>query len=65
MSYPTPEQLRKHAQHARQMAEEYRAEGNHKMADRRDEDADWYEILCAREEWRLECERAQHHKEAA
>lgn len=65
MSYPTPEALRAHAKHARQMADEYRAEGNHKMADRRDEDADWYEILCAREEWRIECERAEHHTEAA
>ncbi|RVP13114.1 hypothetical protein CN085_19575 [Sinorhizobium meliloti] len=65
MPYPTPEQLRAHAKHARQMADEYRTEGNHKMADRRDEDANWYEILCAREEWRIECERAEHHTEAA
>jgi len=65
MSYPTPDQLRAHAKHARQMAEEYRSAGNHKMADRRDEDADWYEILCAREEWRIECERAERHTEAA
>ncbi|MFQ6183616.1 hypothetical protein ACLMJV_16935 [Sinorhizobium meliloti] len=65
MSYPTPDQLRAHAKHARQMAGEYRSEGNHKMADRRDEDANWYEILCAREEWRIECERAEHHTEAA
>ncbi|RVQ10040.1 hypothetical protein [Sinorhizobium meliloti] len=65
MSYPTPDKLRAHAKHARQMADEYRSEGNHKMADRRDEDANWYEILCAREEWRIECERAEHHTEAA
>lgn len=65
MSYPTPEQWRAHAAHARKMADEYRQAGNHKMADRRDDDADWYEELCAREEWRIECEREAQHPEAA
>ena len=65
MPYPTPDQLRDHAQHARSMAESYRQEGNHKMADRREADADFYEDICAREEWRIECERAEHHTEAA
>lgn len=41
--FPTPEQLRAHAAHARQMAAEYRAEGNTAMADRRLSDAEFYE----------------------
>lgn len=65
MSYPTPDKLRAHAKHARQMADEYRSERNHKMAARREADADFYEEICAREEWRIECERAEQHQEAA
>lgn len=53
MSYPTPEALRRHAEHASAMADEYRREGNIVKADQRDEDATWYEIMAYREEWRL------------
>ena len=52
--YPTIEQLRQHEQHALKMAEEYRSEGNHEMADRREEDARYYDFLARREEWRIE-----------
>lgn len=53
MSYPTPDQLRAHAQHARLMSEAYRLEGNSKRADERDADADHYELKAWQEEWRL------------
>jgi len=65
MSYPTAEQLKGHEAHARKMAAEYRAEGNDRMADRRDEDADFYSILAQREELRLQRIMAENHKEAA
>lgn len=54
MSYPTVTQLRQHEQHALKMAAEYRSENNHEMADRREEDARYYDFLARREEWRLE-----------
>jgi hypothetical protein len=64
MSYPTPEALRRHAEHASAMADEYRREGNIVKADQRDEDARWYLILAEREEIRMERRNTQH-KEAA
>lgn len=51
--YPTPEQFRQHAAHARQMAFDYLAEGNTVKADQRNDDADFYEDCAYREEWRL------------
>jgi len=61
--YPTIEQLRQHEQHALKMAAEYRTEGNEAMADRREEDASYYDFLARREEWRLE--HTNPKKEAA
>lgn len=63
MSYPTIEQLRAFEQHARSMSDAYLAEGNEAKANQRDEDADWYDLLARREEWRLE--RINLKKEAA
>jgi len=54
MSYPTPEQFRQHAAHARQMAFEYLAEGNTVKADQRNDDADFYEDRAYLEECRIE-----------
>lgn len=51
--FPTPEQLRAHAAHARQMSNEYRAEGNTAMADRRLSDAEFYEAQADFEELRI------------
>lgn len=65
MSYPTAEQLRGHEAHARKMAADYRAEGNDKIADRRDEDADFYSILAQREELRVQRLSAETQMEAA
>jgi hypothetical protein len=53
MAYPNPADLRRHADHARQMADEYRAEGQIVKADQREADADFYEDMADREEWRL------------
>ena len=63
MSYPTVPQLRQHEAHALKMAEEYRSEGNNEMADRREEDARYYDFLARREECRLE--HTNPKKEAA
>ncbi|MFT2211473.1 hypothetical protein ACLJYM_06260 [Rhizobium giardinii] len=52
--YPTPEALRRHAEHASAMADEYRQAGNIVKADQRDEDARFYRILAEREEIRME-----------
>lgn len=49
----TPEQWRSHAEHARKMSEAYRAEGNDRKADQREDDADFYESRAVLEEWRL------------
>lgn len=65
MSYPTPEALRAHAAHARSMADAYFAEGNISMAERREADAEWYDELAYREEWRIERLMAAQQKEAA
>ena len=65
MSYPTPEKLKEHAAHARKMADEYMAEGRLELAERREEDAQWYEIMAAREERRIDRLVAENHKEAA
>lgn len=54
MGYPTIQQLRQHEAHALKMAAEYRSEANHEMADRREEDARYYDFLARREEWRIE-----------
>lgn len=64
MGYPTPCELRRHAEHASSMAEEYRREGNTVKADQRDEDARWYLIMAEREEIRLSRTTIEH-KEAA
>ena len=65
MTYPTPEKLKEHAAHARKMADEYMAEGRLEMAERREEDAQWYEIMAAREERRIERVIAARQQEAA
>lgn len=65
MSYPTPEKLKEHAAHARKMADEYMAEGRLELAERREEDAQWYEIMAAREEWRIERMISARQMEAA
>lgn len=65
MSYPTPEQSRANAAHARKMADEYMAEGRLELAERREEDAQWYEIMAAREEWRIERMISARQMEAA
>ncbi len=65
MSYPTPEKLKEHATHARKMADEYMAEGRLELAERREEDAQYYEIMAAREEWRIERMIAARQMEAA
>ena len=65
MSYPTPEKLREHAAHARAMSDEYFAEGRLELAERREEDAQWYEIMAAREEWRIERIISARQMEAA
>lgn len=59
-----PATWREHAAHARQMANEYRAEGNARKADQRDADADWYEYQAKCEEWRLSHTPVKH-KDAA
>jgi len=64
MSYPTPEALRRHAEHASAMAEEYRQEGREAMAVRREEDATFYRILAEREEIRMERRNTQRREEA-
>lgn len=53
MAYPAPEQLRQHASHARQMAAQYRSDGNTAHASRREADAKFYDNLADREEERL------------
>lgn len=53
MTYPTPEQWRAYAAHARKMADEYHAEGCETMTVRRDEAADFYEQRAQMEEARL------------
>jgi len=63
MSYPTPEQFRQHAAHARQMAFDYLAEGNTVKADQRNDDAEFYEGRAYLEEVRLS--RLNTRKEAA
>ena len=65
MSYPTPEKLKEHAAHARKMADEYMAEGRLELAERREEDAQWYDLLAAREEWRIERIISARQMEAA
>ncbi|MCY1741192.1 hypothetical protein [Ensifer sp. SL37] len=65
MSYPTPEALRAHAEHARKMADEYMAEGRLELAERREEDAQWYEIMAAREERRIDRMISERQMEAA
>lgn len=63
MEYPTPEFFRAAAAHARQMADEYEAEGNAVKAEQRNADADHYELKAWQEEWRLA--HKPEHKEAA
>jgi hypothetical protein len=63
MSYPTPEEWRQHAAHARQIAFEYLSEGNITKADQRNDDADFYEGRAYLEEIRLS--RLNTRKEAA
>lgn len=53
MGYPTPEQWREDAAHARKMADAARAAGDHEYADRRDGDAAFYESRAWLEEWRI------------
>jgi len=53
MNYPTPEQFRQHAAHARQMAFEYLVAGNTVKADQRNDDAEFYEGRAYLEEVRL------------
>ena len=53
MSYPTPQRLRDHADTARQLAKEYRREGNTLAADRREADAEFYDFKADCEEERL------------
>lgn len=52
MGYPTPDQWRAHAAHAKAMAEEYRSEGNIEQADRREATAEFYLDKAHEEEWR-------------
>lgn len=65
MGYPTPDKLREHAAHARAMADEYFSEGRLELAIRREEDAQYYEIMAAREERRIERVIATRQQEAA
>lgn len=64
MSYPTPEQFRQHAAHARKMAAAYLEAGNTVKADHRNDDADFYEDRAYREEWRLSHLNAKMEKAA-
>lgn len=54
MSYPTIQALRLYEATARKDADEYRLAGNIIKANQREDDADWYDLLARREEWRLE-----------
>lgn len=65
MGYPTPDKLREHAAHARAMADEYFSEGRLELAIRREEDSQYYEIMAAREERRIDRLIAENRKEAA
>lgn len=53
MTYPSPEEWRQHAAHARQMAFAYLQEGNTVKAEQRNDDAEFYESRAYLEEWRL------------
>lgn len=57
---PTPAKWREHAAHARQMANEARAYGDCSYADRRDDDADFYEFQAELEEWNIARRGARH-----
>lgn len=61
--YPTPEEWRQHAAHARQMASAYLAEGDTAKADQRNDDAEFYDGRAYLEEVRLS--RINTRKEAA
>jgi hypothetical protein len=61
--YPSPEEWRQHAEHARQMALDYLESGNTVKADQRNDDAEFYEGRAYLEEVRLS--RLNTRKEAA